>query len=881
MDTAVQWLEAVFAGIPLPVLEVWGRFGALVGVVLMVFAYGGLTFKPGGAWGLGRERQTWDSKALRGVVFTFVIVIASGWVGSFIVLVPGAQTFESLKDLAVFVCILIFGYPALLAVPFAYGVSDLIEGVPPAFLFDWLVGYFINPACFWVAHQLLGRDPDFRKAKTWGWYLVFVLIFMSIEPQLWGYLCADKFTPELSYRNITPALFFTTGITWLVAPFAMLVALPLARKAGVFWAEIPGYVRQRVIGSPEWVWESGGTRASPPLIGLPIRVVLVTPFILLMLTMVGATASVTLRSSERAANQLAGRLHQEIAQNLALKLDAYLAKAPVVARPELEQLLRELLIAQHGRSLIIDGAGAVLATSADDDVSKTAVRGLTGPLMAATSYRFDIVSAKPLARETWLAQATPYPGHQGWVLITAIPESYFLSGVFLGNSRSAMLFALALVLAVVAALVLAGAVTRPIVRIVDVTRELARGDLTQRLPASGLEELQTLSFSFNEMASQLQSSFDRLRLATRAAYLGIWDWDVARNKLVWDETMFKQYGIERGSFGDGFEDWASRVVPEDLPGVRHALDEALHGSGVFEDEFRVRWPDGSIHHLRGVAQTVRGPDGKPARMVGINADITAAKEAERELVRHRDHLEALVAERTQELLARTSQLEIANRELEAFSYSVSHDLRAPLRGIDGWSLALLEDYGHLLDEKARGYLERVRGETQRMGGLIDDLLNLAKISRTEMKLGPVDLSALAEVVVRRLEEDPGRRVSFTIEPGLTAQADKHFLEVALTNLLGNAYKFTSKTPEAKIEFGRTTRDGVRVYFVRDNGAGFDMGYAKKLFGAFQRMHRQTEFPGSGVGLATVRRIVTLHHGNIWAESEVGRGATFFFTLGEG
>src|SRR5262249_4076015 len=158
------------------------------------------------------------------IALTFVLIVSTGYAGSFIVLVPGAQTFESLKDLSVFLCVVLFGRPALMAVPFAYGISDLAEGVPPEFLWDWIIGYFINPACFWVAFQLIGKNPDFRRTRTWGWYALFVAIFMSIEPQLWGYICSAKFTAEISYRNITPALFFTTAVTWTLAPFAMLIA---------------------------------------------------------------------------------------------------------------------------------------------------------------------------------------------------------------------------------------------------------------------------------------------------------------------------------------------------------------------------------------------------------------------------------------------------------------------------------------------------------------------------------------------------------------------------------------------------------------------------------------------------------------------------------
>ncbi len=228
---------------------------------------------------------------------------------------------------------------------------------------------------------------------------------------------------------------------------------------------------------------------------------------------------------------------------------------------------------------------------------------------------------------------------------------------------------------------------------------------------------------------------------------------------------------------------------------------------------------------------------------------------------------------------RTAQLVTANRELEAFSYSVSHDLRAPLRGIDGWTLAFLEDYGQRLGDQGRVYLERVRTETQHMGQLIDDMLSLSRVGRAEMRREAVDLTALAWDIIGRLREaGPERRVEFVIQEGLTAVGDPQLLEIALFNLLDNAWKFTGKRPNGLIEFGRSQLEGQPVFLVRDNGAGFDQAYADKLFGAFQRLHKASEFPGTGIGLVTVQRIVHRHGGRVWAEAAVDHGATFYFTL---
>ncbi len=224
-------------------------------------------------------------------------------------------------------------------------------------------------------------------------------------------------------------------------------------------------------------------------------------------------------------------------------------------------------------------------------------------------------------------------------------------------------------------------------------------------------------------------------------------------------------------------------------------------------------------------------------------------------------------------------VETVNRELESFSYSVSHDLRAPLRTIDGFSMALLEDCADKLDDLGRKYLGHVRDSAQHMAHLIDDLLSLARVARTELHRTDVGLTALARRVIDRLRAgDPQRDVRVLIQEGVRANGDARLLAVVLDNLLGNAWKFTSKRGQAEIEFGCLKQGNEDVYFVRDNGAGFDMDYAAKMFGAFQRLHSTSEFEGTGIGLATVQRIIHRHDGRVWAEGKVNGGATFSFTL---
>lgn len=275
----------------------------------------------------------------------------------------------------------------------------------------------------------------------------------------------------------------------------------------------------------------------------------------------------------------------------------------------------------------------------------------------------------------------------------------------------------------------------------------------------------------------------------------------------------------------------------------------------------------------------RDAKGQILRSMSVLIDVTERKKAEEALKKAHDELEIRVQERTAELSEANELLESKNEELETFAYSVSHDLRAPLRSIDGFSQALLEDCGDNLNEYGKDYLNRVRAASQRMGNLIDDMLYLSRVSKREMIREEVDLSAVAKTIAQELqEEQPERQVAFVIAPEVKVCGDAHLLRIVLENLLDNAWKYTAKHPRAKIEFGVTAHEGKKTYFVRDDGAGFDSKFAGKLFGPFQRLHRSNEFEGNGIGLATVQRIIHRHGGRVWAEGAVEKGATFFFTL---
>ena len=312
----------------------------------------------------------------------------------------------------------------------------------------------------------------------------------------------------------------------------------------------------------------------------------------------------------------------------------------------------------------------------------------------------------------------------------------------------------------------------------------------------------------------------------------------------------------------------------DVLGAESAEMVESHYRRVLEGEtarFEVEYAGRSF---LATAAPLRDEDGEVDRVLTLSVDIGDRRRAEDEVRRLNADLEGRVRRRT-------AELELANREAEAFAYSVAHDLRGPLRAVDGFSAMIAEESGDGLNEQSRDHLRRVRAAVQRMGRLIDDLLSLSRLSRAKMDVSAVDLSALAaELVADLARREPRRAVEIVIAPGLEAHGDAGLLRVVLGNLLDNAWKFTREVPAARIEVGVATHEGRRAYFVRDNGAGFDQAYVGKLFQPFKRLHDEARFEGSGIGLASVARIVARHHGEVWAEGREGGGAAFFFTLGE-
>jgi PAS domain S-box-containing protein len=368
----------------------------------------------------------------------------------------------------------------------------------------------------------------------------------------------------------------------------------------------------------------------------------------------------------------------------------------------------------------------------------------------------------------------------------------------------------------------------------------------------------------------LRDSEERLKLTLESAQVGTWDWDMISDRAIRSLRHDQIFGYSSPIPEWGLKEFMTVVLPEDAETVNACLEEA-NVTGNLSIECRVRWPDESVHWVLIRGRVYRGQHGKPEWMRGVITEVTDRKQAE-----------ALQEQQRIELARSNAELAALNKELESFSYSVSHDLRAPLRHIGGFAQILKDDHSQELSGETMRLVDRIIHSAHHMGSLVDDLLNLARIGRQNLTLRKTKLDDVVRHAMEELHaEAEKRKIEWRIEPLPEMVCDKGLLKLVFTNLLSNAVKFTRKREGPVIEVGVTISDGLPAIFVRDNGAGFDPKYADKLFGAFQRLHRQEDFEGTGIGLATVQRIIHRHAGRIWAESQPGCGATFYFTLGPG
>ncbi|HEY2930933.1 MAG TPA: ATP-binding protein [Acidobacteriota bacterium] len=430
-------------------------------------------------------------------------------------------------------------------------------------------------------------------------------------------------------------------------------------------------------------------------------------------------------------------------------------------------------------------------------------------------------------------------------------------------------------------------VSQPILELTEAARTISREkNYSIVVPADRDDELGVLGKTFNEMLRQiltdmearsraeeaLRRNEERLNLALRSAGMGTWSWEIETDHITSDEYLGPLYGLAPGQFPQNFEGFARLLHREDRDRVEQEVARSVEHDVEYNTEYAVIFPDGRFRWIAARGKTHRDESNRPVRMTGICWDVNDRKQAEEEIRKLNAELEGRVEQRTAELVA-------TNKELEAFTYSVSHDLRAPLRHVDGFARILVEDYGSQLDPEARRYLQRVQDGTRQMGQLVDDLLDLTRLGRQELRRQATGVNSMVNEVMAQLQQDfEGRQIEWKIDRLPFVDCDPALMKQVFSNLLSNAVKFTRLREKAVIEVGTADLNGQPVVFVRDNGVGFSMKYADKLFGVFQRLHRQEDFEGTGVGLATVQRIIHKHGGKIWAEAELDKGATFYFTL---
>jgi PAS domain S-box-containing protein len=423
-------------------------------------------------------------------------------------------------------------------------------------------------------------------------------------------------------------------------------------------------------------------------------------------------------------------------------------------------------------------------------------------------------------------------------------------------------------------------ISRPIdalVRTAAVVSE--QSDYSIRAPNSGEDELGVLTNAFNHMLTQIQmrdvalsEKEERLRLALEGSQTATWDLNLQTGQVSWDAYNYRLYGLKPGAFDGTFKQFIALIHPQDREQVSRVFLAAVETKKEFVLEYRVVLSEGNIRHMSSRGKPFSNEQGVTTRLTGVTLDITESKQAEEKIRSMNADLEIRVQNRTAELTA-------ANHELEAFTYSVAHDLRAPLRHVDGFAQMLQDELGPNASSETTQMVRRIRTAILNMGRLVDDLLNLARVGRQELNRNQTDLHAMARQVIGELHGDAkGRDVEWRVGSLPAVLCDPGLIHQVFSNLLSNALKYTQGRCPAIIEVGSMSEDGEEVIFIRDNGVGFNMKYASKLFGVFQRLHRPEEFEGTGVGLATVDRIVRKHGGRIWAEAEPEKGAAFYFTL---
>ncbi|TGL03331.1 HAMP domain-containing protein [Leptospira bouyouniensis] len=883
MAEIIIWLELVISKIPLPILEVWGRFAFLLGSMVAIFAFTGFTFRNGKQFRISREVWTWNLKSFYFFLITFVSIFISGYLGSSIVLIPGAQTLESLKDLSVFLCLNFFGYPALLAVPFAYGLSDLIEGVPPDFLWDWLPGYFINPSLFWISYQMIGKSPNFSKPRVWVYYLIFVFLFLILEPFLWGFLCSKQFGPEISYHTISSALIFTTGITWILAPLVTFLLFPFAKRIGYFWADIPFQVKEVSITEPRLVWNSAFKNIDPkdPMsedrTGISLQLFIVAPFVCLVLILVGITSYVTLKNAEQSAYQMVEILHKQWSKNIRLQLfDLETNVENINSDPSiLGQVLDASIVNTQGRVFLFDHNLSLISSLSNEPKSSRLLETLRVELRKQSSdmqfletrLSFSVVTKKPLSRENWNAYVSRYDvskTKETIYLVTLFPYSFYLNGVYTGNSESAMVFAWAILLSLVLAVLLAELVTRPILRFSSASKSLAKGDWDFPVGESMIAELRGLSDAFRFMSQELKSSFERVSESQRM----VMETNTNLEKIVNDRTVALMESNR--NLLDTIE--TKERILLDLHNTQNQLllSEKLAALGQFAAGIthELNTPLGAIaSSVRAMSEILKKDIANlPNFLVTLNKDQL-------------DDFQALLmlslsfGDRSSGLMSRAEKKErlamLRDKNVEYPDEVLDHLTSIGVTHLDSKIFGILQKPGvHLILQNVvtLGSLYRlvyvVQSATEKASHVVNALKHYlytdqsVSDSNSQKVNIPTELDSILTLYQAKIKKDVEIIKNYFTSDSCLADRDK--LNQVWINLINNALQ--AMDYKGKIKISVTTESEFILTSIKDSGKGIDPEIQDKVFLPFFTTKKHGE--GIGLGLDICKQIVEKMNGKI-------------------
>lgn len=544
----------------------------------------------------------------------------------------------------------------------------------------------------------------------------------------------------------------------------------------------------------------------------------------------------------------------------------------------ISQLLQANLEGEELRILVLDQTQRAAASTKPEWIGEPNFnwrRGGRVEEIAAPTYQWFPTGGSPLVmvqwENSWFVREAPLNSDVPWTLIVQMAATSHVQQIERVHTRNMALLLIISGLALGCATLVSRGIIRPLLQLATLTTNLPDRLLAEEpIPwmQSSVTELALLLQNFRLMAASLQEKFQELKQsntllmqAQHVARMGSWQLNTQTRQVTWSPELFEMLGFDSHQPPPTDPEQQKVFPPEDWRTLQRELKQAIRSGESYALDLAIIRPDGSSGYIFTKGEPIKNAQGQVIQMLGIAMDITQRKKTEAQI----QHT--------------AQQLALANKELESFSYSVSHDLRAPLRAIDGFTRMLQEDYSQSFDSEANRYLKVIRDNAQRMGELIEDLLRLSRLNQKQIQRERVNFNEIIQAVLNDLQWDEGERsLTWAIAPLPPCAVDPSLFKQVWVNLLSNAIKYTSKTAEAHIEIGHQIINDEGVYFIQDNGAGFDMQYAEQLFGVFQRLHRSQDFEGTGIGLAIVQRIIQRHGGRIWAQAAINQGATFYFTL---